>query len=142
MEEVAAGLDQSHSPGGDGPPSDQPRQQSMSLSRSPSPSNAEMTAEDQHRYSCFANGRLDRASVREVIEEAVPGAAVSEYMVIVAAGSAKVFLGQVVEACLARMAEEGVSGPIPPEIFGEVVDTMRARGRLPAAHKRPRLFRK
>lgn len=75
------------------------------------------------------------------MEEAVPDSVVTEDMVIVAAGSAKVFLGQVVEACLARMAEEGISGPIRPELLVDVVDAMRARGRLPAAHKRPRLFR-
>ena len=55
---------------------------------------------DLSRLEHVKTGSLNREAVRALMESVAPGTAVCEDMVIVVAGVAKVFVGQVVEACV------------------------------------------
>lgn len=97
---------------------------------------ASFTPEQLDRYECFRRSVLPRPSVRR-LASATAGVALREAPLIVVAGLAKTFVGELVEEGLRVARERGDSAPLRPSHLQEAHRRLAARGKVFAAARAP-----
>jgi transcription initiation factor TFIID subunit 11 len=88
---------------------------------------ASFTPEQLERYECFRRSTLNRKTVRKVVG-VVTGNGPKEAALIVIAGLAKTFVGDLVEEGLRVQAEREEEGPLRPSHVREAHRRLFARG--------------
>ena len=97
---------------------------------------AAFTPEQLERYECFRRSYLNRKMVRRVVA-ATAGHTPKEAALVVIAGLAKTFVGDLVEEGKRVQAEQGDTGPLRPVHVREAHRRLFARGRVFSSAARP-----
>ena len=97
---------------------------------------AAFTPEQLERYECFRRSFLNRKQVRKVVA-ATAGHTPKEAALVVIAGLAKTFVGELVEEGKRVQAEKGEAGPLRPVHVREAHRRLFARGRVFSSAARP-----
>ena len=89
------------------------------------------TEEQKKRFEMFRQHSFPKAGVRKLMQRVLEQVQVNHNVVIVVAGIAKVYVGELVEEARRVMEEKGEVGPIPP------IHMLEAQRRLKAARLVP-----
>ncbi|KJE91503.1 transcription initiation factor TFIID subunit 11 [Capsaspora owczarzaki ATCC 30864] len=100
------------------------------------------TPEQLHRYECYRRSGFPRAVIRKVMQQQL-NSAVSIPSVIVMAGIAKVFVGEIIEQARDVMVERDEGDKIQPAHIREALRRLRSKGVISERDPpKARLFRR